>query len=134
MPAPCEAAASPRRLCWHHHLGYAPGLGFNAKGMYREAIAEYRKALELNDDPSVKAFLALSLAKSGQRGEAIQLREQLKVESARRYVSSYSFAVVYTALGEKDEAFVWLEKDIAERSVWSGLYAVAPERRMGLPE
>jgi hypothetical protein len=28
MPPRCEAAASPRRLCCHHHLGYAPGSGF----------------------------------------------------------------------------------------------------------
>jgi len=107
----------------HIYLGW----GFNAKGMYREAIGEFRKALELNDDPAAKAFLALSLAKSGERGEAIKLRDQLKLESSRRYVPSYAVALVYIGLNEKDEAFVWLEKDIAERSAWTGFYGVAPE-------
>ena len=51
----------PKFYYAHVYLGWA----FNAKGMYREAIEEYRKALELNDDPTAKAFLALSLAKSG---------------------------------------------------------------------
>ena len=95
--------------------------------MYRDAIAEYRKALELSDDPCTRAFLALSLAKSGQRGEAIKLRDQLNLESPHRYVSSYYFAILHIALGEKDEAFTWLEKDIAERSSWPVLYAVSPE-------
>lgn len=95
--------------------------------MYREAIDEYRKALELNDDPTAKAFLALSLAKAGGRSEAIKLLDQLKLESPHRYVPSYCFAIVHMALGERDEALVWLEKDIAERSSWPVVYAVVPE-------
>jgi hypothetical protein len=47
------------------------------------------------------------LAKSSQRDEAVKLLEQLKAESARRYVPNLSFALVYAALGEKGEAFVW---------------------------
>jgi hypothetical protein len=31
-------------------------------------------------------------------------------------VSGYSFAVIYLALGEKDQALEWLEKDERERS------------------
>jgi serine/threonine-protein kinase len=95
--------------------------------MYRDAIDEYRKALELNDDPTTKAFLALSLAKSGQRGDAIKLGDQLKLESPHRYVPSYCFALIHLALGERDEAFQWLEKDIDERSSWPVVYAVVPE-------
>jgi len=93
-------------------------------------------------------LLARSLAKSGQRGEAIKLRDQLRADSGRRYVQNYNFAIVYAALGEKDEAFVWLEKDLVERSTSAGFYAVVPElddlrddprfknllRRLGLPE
>jgi len=113
----------PKFYYAHVYLGWA----FNARGMYREAIEEYRKALELNDDPTAKAFLALSLAKSGQRGDAIKLGDQLKLESPHRYVPSYCFAIVHLALGERDEAFQWLEKDIDERSSWPVVYAVVPE-------
>jgi serine/threonine protein kinase/Tfp pilus assembly protein PilF len=113
----------PKFYYAHVYLGWA----FNAKGMYREAIDEYRKALELNDDPTAQAFLALSLAKSGGRSEAIKLGEQLKLESPHRYVPSYCFAILHLALGERDEAFEWLEKDIAERSSWPVVYAVVPE-------
>ncbi|MCA1849518.1 MAG: protein kinase [Acidobacteria bacterium] len=102
------------------------GTVYHAKGMYSEAIVEYRKARELDDDPFVTALLARSLAKSGGRGEATKLRDQLRAESARRYVPNIAFALVYAALDDKDEAFKWMEKDFAERSFYPSFYAVYP--------
>ncbi len=37
--------------------------------------------------------------------------------SAQQYVSPYSIALVYVGLDQKDEAFQWLDKAYAERSV-----------------
>ncbi len=71
--------------------------------------------------------MALSLAKSGQRDEAIELLNQLKQESGERYVPSYAVAIVYIGLNEKEEAFGWLEKDVAEHSFYASYYAVSPE-------
>jgi TolB-like protein/Tfp pilus assembly protein PilF len=124
------------------------GGAFHSKGMYTEAITEYRKSLELSDNPFTKGFLALSLAKSGQRDEAIELLNQLKQESGERYIPSYAVAIVYIGLNEKEEAFGWLEKDVAEHSFYASYYAVSPEldelrdeprfkamlKRMNLPE
>ena len=67
------------------------------------------------------------LARSGQRDEARKLLEELKLESTRRYVTSYGVALAHIGLNEKEEAFVWLEKEVAERGYWAGVYAVAPE-------
>jgi hypothetical protein len=36
-------------------------------------------------------------------------------------------ALAHIGLNEKEEAFVWLEKEVAERGYWCGVYAVAPE-------
>jgi hypothetical protein len=36
--------------------------------------------------------------------------------SNRRYVSPYSIALIYTGLGEKEQAFAWLEKAYEDRS------------------
>jgi hypothetical protein len=33
-----------------------------------------------------------------------------------RYISGYSFAVIHLALGEKDQALDWLEKDAREQT------------------
>jgi tetratricopeptide (TPR) repeat protein len=103
-------------LCW----------AYNAKGMYREAIAECRKARGLNDDSFLKGYHALVLAKSGQREEATKLLNQLKQESAQNYVTPYAIALAYIGLNEKEEALVWLEKEVAERGYWAGVYAVDP--------
>src|SRR6266536_625456 len=105
-------------LCWD----------YNAKGMYREAIGKCRKALELNaDDTFLEGYLALVLAKSGQREEARKVLNKLKLESAQHYVTSYGVALAHIGLNEKEEAFVWLEKEVSERGYWAGVYAVAPE-------
>jgi TolB-like protein/Tfp pilus assembly protein PilF len=107
----------------HIFLGWA----FHFKGMYSEAIAEYRRGNNLTYDPINKGFLALSLAKAGQREEATKLLSELKQESTRRYVPSYAIALACIGLNEKEDAFVWLEKQIEERGYWSSVYGVAPE-------
>jgi serine/threonine protein kinase/tetratricopeptide (TPR) repeat protein len=96
----------------HYLLGWA----YYEKGMYREAISECRKSLEVNEEPYAKAILITALSKSGGRAEAIKLRDELKSASTRHYVPSYFLAVADMALGERDEAFAALEKDFAERS------------------
>jgi serine/threonine-protein kinase len=102
------------------------GLVLQVKGMYQEAIAEFRKGLELGYDSQNTGFLAFSLARSGQKDEAMKLLESLKKESAEHYVQSYSVAVAYLGLGNKDEALTWLEKDAAEHSTQITVYAVDP--------
>ncbi len=109
-----------------YYARYALATAYHAKGNYAEAIAEYRKALALNDDPWVKALLARSLAKSGQRGEAIKMLGELQSEAEHRYVPSAGLAVVFGALGEKDKAFVWLEKDVTERTPRPPVFSVNP--------
>ena len=42
----------------------------------------------------------------------------LKEDARTRYVSPFYFAVAYSRLGDKDEAFAWLEKAAVERSPW----------------
>ena len=42
--------------------------------------------------------------------------EKLRALSKQKHVSSYCFAVVYVGLGEKDQAFTWLEKANEERA------------------
>ncbi len=105
---------------------YALGTVYHAKGQYGEAIAEYRKALALNDDPWVKSLLARTLARSGQRSEALKLLGELESEAKRRYVPNAGLALVFGALGDKDRAFVWLEKDFAERAPRAPLFSVNP--------
>jgi hypothetical protein len=53
---------------------------------------------------------------SGNREEAQKVIERLKDASVHEYVAPYNIAVVYAGLGEKDEAFEWLNRAYQERS------------------
>lgn len=96
----------PQFYSAHRFLGWALEL----RGDVAEAIAEYQKAAELNDDPIVFALLAHAEASIGRQNEARQILARLTDEAKRRYVPAYSFAVIHLALGEKDQALDWLEK------------------------
>ncbi len=102
------------------------GTVYDTRGMYNEAIAEYRKAPGLNSDPYLRAVLARSLARAGQRAEAVKIVDEILSERASRYVPSNAIALALAALGEKDKAFVWLEKDVAERASRPAQYSTNP--------
>jgi TolB-like protein/Flp pilus assembly protein TadD len=90
----------------HVNLGQA----FAAKGAFDEAISEYQKARALNDDPFVLGLLGHAYVSSGNKTETLKILDQLKELSKQRYVSNYSFVLVYLGLGDKQEALRWLEQ------------------------
>jgi TolB-like protein/Flp pilus assembly protein TadD len=92
------------------------GLALQCNGQLSEAIAQYKKAAELTDDPLVLAWLAQGYAKAGQRDEALKLLAQMEELATKRYVGTWSFAVVHLALGEKGKAIDDLERAYLERS------------------
>ncbi len=147
-----EAIAQYKRILVRNpnfeYAHLALGRAYGSKGMYPEAIAETRTAIELNNGSSAKGYLGLWLAKSGKRDEAVKLLSELKQEATRNYVQGYTFALIYIGLGDKAEALNWLEKHMSARSETANTYAVAPElddlrseprfkemlKRMNLPE
>ena len=95
--------------------------GYAAGGKYPQAIAEYAKvpkeALTVTAD---NQFLVLGLAwvdaVAGRRSEALGIVEAYKRLSSREYVDGYMVALVYSGLGEKEQAFQWLERAFQEHS------------------
>ncbi|MEW6737955.1 MAG: winged helix-turn-helix domain-containing protein, partial [Acidobacteriota bacterium] len=93
------------------------GMAYGQKRMYPEAIAEYQKTLNLSgDDPYVMALLGYAYAASGQHDAARKTLNQLQELQKQRYVPPHSIALIYTGLGEKEQAFEWLEKAFRDRS------------------
>jgi len=97
---------------------YTLGIALVQKGEFAEGIAELQKTRALEDQPWIVGALGYSYAVSGKRGEAKKLIDELKELSKQRYVPPYSIGIIYAGLGEKDEAFDWLEKAYADRSPW----------------
>jgi len=102
------------------------GMSYDGKGQYQEAVSAYRKGLSLNDNPWLKALLIRALAKSEERGEAVKLLGELQAESTRHYVSSSSLAIAYGAIGEKDKAFAFLNKDVTDRASRPQVFSINP--------
>ena len=94
---------------------------YDMKGLLPQAAAECQKARELNDDPYVLAFLAHVYAASGKRDEAVKALGQMNELAKQRYVPAYGFGVAYAGLGEKDQAFQWLERSLQDRA-WDITY------------
>lgn len=88
---------------------------YGEKGMFQEAIAELERLRTVTrGEPFPTELLAWTYARAGRRREALKLLDELNAESQRRYISPLSRSLVYTALGDKDQAFAWLEKAYAE--------------------
>lgn len=105
----------PNFLPAHFRLGQA----YVQKGMYEEAVEEFQLAIPpTGNDPDVMAALAFVYAISGRTDEARDVLNQLKALSRERHVSSYSLALVYVGLDDKDEALKWLRTAYDDRSVW----------------
>jgi tetratricopeptide (TPR) repeat protein len=93
------------------------GLAYVQKKMYKEAIAEFQQAANnSNRAPLAITSLGHAFAASGNQVEAQRVLAELKELSQRRYVSPYGIAMIYTALGDKEQAFQWLEKANDERN------------------
>ncbi len=108
-----EGDASPRgRVAPHAILGAM----YEQKGMYDEAIANFRDAEgQSGGIPVYVAQLAHAQAASGNRAEALRLLEELK-RPRQKYVPPEEIAAVYVALGQKETAFEWLEQAYQIRS------------------
>jgi serine/threonine-protein kinase len=87
--------------------------------MYAEAIAAYQKGIGISErTPSFLAMMGHAYAASGSRDEALKILSELKQMAGKRYVAPYDLAILYTGLGDKDQALEQLGKAIDERSGW----------------
>jgi eukaryotic-like serine/threonine-protein kinase len=93
------------------------GAAYLAKGMYQQAVIECEAAARLSGNaPAFVAGLGRAYALAGKQAQARNVIAQLKALSRERYVPPSFAAVVYSALGERDQAFLSLERGYDEHS------------------
>jgi tetratricopeptide (TPR) repeat protein len=120
---------------------------YEAKGMFKEAIEEFTKAGFIAETAEATAELREAYARRGAQGywgKSLELRQKRAKQS---YVPPSDMAELYAQLGEKDRAFEWLERALADRDEWMRFLKVSPSydslrsdprfpdllRRMSLP-
>jgi tetratricopeptide (TPR) repeat protein len=86
---------------------------------YPQAEQAYQSILAFAPhDPALLALLGHLYAVSGRQAAARGIISQLQEMSTdkSRYVPSLYIALIYIGLGDKDQAFAWLDKAYSERS------------------
>ena len=81
------------------------GWVYREKGMYKEAFVEFQKV------PPVwrLGHLGNAYARAGKKDEARKAVQEL-MEYTKQGLGTWEVALVYAGLGEKDQAFEWLER------------------------
>jgi serine/threonine-protein kinase len=96
---------------------YVLGLAHFHASRFDESVDALRRAVELSRRAAFcVGLLGAACAASGRRAEAAALLRELKERSEREYVGPLSMVRVSAGLGERDEAFEWLERAYEERS------------------
>jgi TolB-like protein/DNA-binding winged helix-turn-helix (wHTH) protein/Flp pilus assembly protein TadD len=89
---------------------------YEQQGNFRAAVSEWQKAAELSPgNPFPVAALGYAYALEGNHAEARKIVARLNLISKQHYVSPWDVAVLFTGLGDADNAFRWLEKSYRER-------------------
>jgi len=132
----------PRFFYWDSFLGAA----YREKGQFTEALAEYERAQQAAGDIPLYGY-AVTLARAGQKAKATAMAERLQAYRRDHYVNPITLVAVYAALGDRDQAFAWLDRTVEDRTGWLWGIATWPEfdslqhdprlvqliRRIGLP-
>lgn len=108
----------------HFFLSYA----YLSQGKHEEAIIEAQHVMELSNEnvPGLLIPLGCAYAKAEKTAEAREILNKLIVLSGQVYVTPFGIATIYSALGEKDCAFEWLEKAFKIRDNWLLTLMVQP--------
>ena len=105
----------PSFLRAHFGLGQA----LVHKKRYDEAISELKKTVELSGGGAAQlGALGYAYAVANRRAEALEVVQKLKEKSREHYVPPAMVAIVFSGLGENDQAMAWLEKAIEEHDPW----------------
>jgi TolB-like protein/DNA-binding winged helix-turn-helix (wHTH) protein/lipoprotein NlpI len=94
------------------HGHWVLATSYAGKGMYREAIEECQEAIDLGEDTQTnQIYLGSFYAEAGEHKKAREILKRL--ETSKQYVAPGELAVLYAALGEREQAFASLEKAYA---------------------
>lgn len=93
------------------------GLAYAQIGAFDQALAEYQKAVELSgSNPLLLAAQGHAYALWDKKEKAQGVLNELQTLYGQCYISPYYVAAIYTALGEIEQAFRWLNQAFESRS------------------
>jgi DNA-binding winged helix-turn-helix (wHTH) protein/tetratricopeptide (TPR) repeat protein len=91
-------------------------LSYAFKGMYREAVATIKRAVAMENDIDAQATLEYISSMTKEKTESTRQLVRLKSLSRRSSAWTFHLAVIYAGLGDREQAFAFLEKGLKERN------------------
>jgi TolB-like protein len=92
------------------------GFALIANNRPAEAIPGLERAVSLSGSPASTGILIRAYAHAGRRSDALKLLADLKRRKNAGYVPAGAFVNAYLGLGDKEQAFYWLEQAYKEQS------------------
>jgi Flp pilus assembly protein TadD len=91
----------------HYQLGQA----LEQKHKHDEAIAEFRRAIELSGgNTTFESNLANAYAVSGRKAEAMNIVKDLESRQSQGSSTAANIALIHVGLGDNARAMIWLNK------------------------
>jgi TolB-like protein/DNA-binding winged helix-turn-helix (wHTH) protein/Tfp pilus assembly protein PilF len=117
----------PNSVAAHDWLGFT----YEKMGNEKEAINEWSKLLVLRKQEDVGLQLRITYARSGFAAAVKMLAKHRMTELDNQvkngdYVAASEYVTVYTRMGDKEKAFMWLEKAAGERNRFALEFSINP--------
>ena len=111
----------------HYQALWILGHTYAANKQFDEAVAAAEKAVAVSErTPGALGILGLAYGLAGRKADATKVLNELLELNKTRYVTPAALVNVYIGLGDKEQAFVWLEKAFQERSNYVAFLKVFP--------
>lgn len=117
-----EEAAAHLEEMLRLHPNLPPGalhlaLAYTNSGRAKEGMEQLRPFVgKPGGNSQLPALYAYAAAKAGHRDEALRIVRELEARDSAEDVAASNLALAWTALGDHDRAFHWLERAYAKRT------------------
>jgi len=91
-------------------------LSYAELGQSKEALAAADRAAKSTQSPVLLSQIAAAYALAGRKDRARTLLHGIEGQARERYVCGFNMASAYALLGDKEQAFAWLERAYRDRS------------------
>jgi TolB-like protein len=98
------------------HDDHVLALSYAELGQREAALAAADRAVKSTTSPVILSQVAAAYALADRKDKARAMMGGIEGQARERYVCGFNVACVYSVLGDKDQAFAWLEKAHRDRS------------------
>lgn len=108
-----ESIEATRKISHDDHI---QALSYAELGQPEQALVAADRAVKSTQNPVILSEIAAAYALAGRKEKARAMIEGIEGQARKRYVCGFNVACLYSVLGDKEQAFAWLERAYRDRS------------------